>query len=95
MSEKTETHNGPSGREWGDLSREVTEIRHDLRTCRQIAVGESEVFAEFEKETRREIQDLKHELATITTKIYTTLSVVGVTASVVAFVITVVSDILD
>ena len=26
--------NGPSGREWGDLTREVAEIRHDLRTLK-------------------------------------------------------------
>lgn len=90
----TETSNGPSGREWGELSREVTEIRHDLRNCSQSVAGQSELLADFEKKALREIQDLKHELATITTKIYTTLSVVGVIASVVAFVIAVVSDIL-
>ena len=91
----TETSNGPSGREWGELSREVTEIRHDLRNCSQIVAGQSELLSDFEKVVLREIQDIRHDIKTITTKIYTTLSVVGVTASVVAFVIAVVSDILE
>lgn len=80
--------NGPTGREWGELSKEVKEIRHDLRTCRQIATSQAEVLHELEIEFRKQMQILLHDVKTVRTKIYTTLSVVGVIASVVAFGIT-------
>ena len=89
--EKGESNtNGPSGREWGELSREVAEIRHDLRGCRQIVTSQAEILHELEMEFRREMQKLHHDVKTVTTKIYTTLSVVGVTASVIAFILTIV-----
>jgi len=77
--------NGPTGREWGELSKEVKEIRHDLRTCRQIATSQSEVLHDLEIEFRKEMQNLLHSVNTVRTKIYTTISVVGVLASMVAF----------
>ena len=77
--------NGPSGREWGELSKEVKEIRHDLRTCRHLIDGQAEVMHELEIEFRKEMMIMLHNTNTIRTKIYTTLSVVAVVASVVAF----------
>ena len=76
---------GPTGREWGDLSREVSEIRHDLRTCRQIVTSQAEILHELELEFRKEMQSLHHDLATAHTKIYTTLSVAGICVSVLAY----------
>ena len=86
--------NGPTGREWGELSKEVAEIRHDLRTCRQIVTSQAEVLHELEMEFRKEMQALLHNVNTVRTKIYTTISVVGVVASVVAFIITLVVPLL-
>ena len=86
--------NGPTGREWGELSKEVKEIRHDLRTCRHLVDAESEVIHELEVEFRKEMLNLLHAVNTVRTKIYTTLSVVGVIASVVAFAITLILPLL-
>ena len=86
--------NGPSGREWGELSNELKEIRHDLRTCRHLIDGQAEVMHELEIEFRKEMMTMLHNVNTVRTKIYTTLSVVGVVASIVAFVITLVIPLL-
>ena len=83
-------NNGPTGREWGSLLKEVAEIRHDLRSARQIITFHTETLHELEIEFRREMQKIQHEIKTVRTKIYTTLSVVGVLASAVAFILTVV-----
>ena len=83
-------NSGPTGREWGSLLKEVAEIRHDLRSARQIVVSHAEVLHELEIEFRREMQKIQHEIKTVRTKIYTTLSVVGVLASAIAFVLTIV-----
>ena len=85
-----ENNNGPTGREWGELSKEVKEIRHDLRTCRHLIDGQAEVMHELEIEFRKEMMTMLHNVNTVRTKIYTTLSVVGVEASAIAFVLTVV-----
>jgi predicted nucleic acid-binding protein len=66
--------NGPSGREWGDATRELAEVRHDLRTCRQIVVSQSEELAE-----------IRHDLIRLRTRINTTLSVCAAIASAVVF----------
>lgn len=86
--------NGPTGREWGELSKEVKEIRHDLRTCRHLVDAESEVIHELEVEFRKEMLNLLHAVNTVRTKIYTTLSVVGVLATIVAFAITLILPLL-
>ena len=85
-----DANNGPTGREWGSLLKEVVEIRHDLRGTRQIVVSHAEVLHELEIEFRREVQKIQHEVKTVRTKIYTTLSVIGVLASAIAFVLSVV-----
>ena len=88
--EKGESNNGPTGREWGEISKEVAEIRHDLRTCRHLVDAQSEIIHELEIEFRKEMMLMLHSLNTVRTKIYTTLSVVGVVASTIAFILTVV-----
>ena len=88
--EKGESNNGPTGREWGEISKEVAEIRHDLRTCRHLIDAQAEVLHELEIEFRKEMMLMLHSLNTVRTKIYTTLSVVGVVASSIAFILTVV-----
>ena len=52
--EKGESNNGPTGREWGEISKEVAEIRHDLRTCRHLVDAQSEIIHELEIEFRKE-----------------------------------------
>jgi hypothetical protein len=89
------TNGPPTGREWGELSKEVDEIRHDLRTCRQLVISHAEILHELELEFRQEIQSLLHDVKTVRTKIYTTISVVGVVASVFAFVISVFMPIFE
>ena len=89
-TENKTNNNGPSGREWGELSKEVDEIQHDLRTCRQIITSHAEILHELELEFRREFQKLQHEVTTVRTKIYTTVSGVGVLASAIAFILTVI-----
>jgi|TARA_R110000824_G_scaffold291300_1_gene479809 hypothetical protein len=87
--------NGPTGREWGELSKEVDEIRHDLRTCRQILTSQAEILHELEIEFRKEVQSLMHDVKTVQTKIYTTMSVVGVVASVVVFVVSIAKPMIE
>ena len=36
--------NGPTGREWGSLTREVEEIRHDLRNMKMVVDAQSEMI---------------------------------------------------
>jgi hypothetical protein len=75
--------NGPTGREWGDHSRELAEVRHDLRTCRQLVVGLSE-----------DLTEMQHDLIRLRTKINTAISVCAVIASAVAFLVTVFAPLL-
>ena len=66
------TENGPTGREWGDLSRHVEEIRHDIRNMRLIVDGQMEMLS-----------DLERRVA----KIYTTISVAVVFLGLIGFII--------
>lgn len=76
---------GPlTGRESGDLLREVAEIRHDLRTCRQIVMSQAE-----------EMTEMQHDLIRLRTKINTAVSVCAVIASVVAFLVTTIPKMLE
>ena len=86
----SDENNGPTGREWGSLLKEVVEIRHDLRGTRQIVVSHAETLHELEIEFRREIQKLQNEVKPARNKINTTLTVIGVMASMVAFIFTIV-----
>jgi len=66
--------NGPTGREWGSLTREVEEIRHDLRNMKMVVDAQSEMIRDVENRHRR-----------LDTKIYTTVTVVVSVATVVGF----------
>ncbi len=75
-----ENENGPTGREWGELTREVREIRHDLRNMKMVL--DDQIL---------EVRQLELKLGTISTKIYTTISVAAIFASVIGFVISIIS----
>jgi len=83
--------NGPSGREWGhaaelleSLDARIEEANHRARGDRQVAVDHSERLSALEKE----LMKVRHETALIATRIYTTISVVAVVASIMGFSIT-------
>ncbi len=56
--------NGPSGREWGSLTREVHEIRHDLRNLKMVVDAQLELIRDVEAGHRH-----------LNTRIYTTVTV--------------------
>jgi len=70
------TDSGPTGREWGDMSRHVEEIRHDLRNMRLVVDGQMELLLDLEK-----------RYASLESRIYTTVSVVVVFFSLIGFII--------
>ena len=74
------SENGPTGREWGDLSREVREIRHDLRNIKMVVDSLSV-----------ENRELEMKLGSISTKIYTTISVAAIFASVIGFILSIIA----
>ena len=78
-----ENENGPTGREWGELTREVREIRHDLRNMKMVLDDQV-----------TEVRRLELKLGTISTKIYTTISVAAIFASVIGFVVSVVTPLV-
>jgi hypothetical protein len=70
------TSDGPTGREWGDLTRHVEEIRHDLRNMRLVVDGQMEL-----------LQDLERRYASLESRIYTTVSVAVVFFGLIGFFI--------
>ena len=64
----------PSEREWGTLTREVQEIRHDLRNSRMVIDSMVENLAE-----------LKGDFQKMKTRIATSIAAIGVGAGVVAW----------
>lgn len=76
--------NGPTGREWGDLTREVREIRHDLRNLKMVVEDQS-----------LQVRGLELKLGSMSTKIYTTISVSVVFASLVGFLISFLGPLVD
>ena len=68
--------NGPTGREWGSLTKEVQELRHDIKNIQMVMDAQTEI-----------IRDLELRLSSISTKIYTTLSVSMVFGGTVGFFI--------
>ena len=63
---------GPTGREWGDLSRHVEEIRHDIRNMRTVQDGQMDLLMDLERRV---------------SKIYTTVSVAVVFFGLIGFII--------
>ena len=76
--------NGPTGREWGDLTREVREIRHDLRNLKMVV-----------DDQLLQVRELELKLGSMSTKIYTTISVSVVFASLVGFLISFLGPLVD
>lgn len=68
--------NGPTGREWGEHTREVTEVRHDLRQLKMIVDNQTEM-----------IRKLEMKANSLNTRIYTAISVGAVFISAIAFVL--------
>ena len=71
--------NGPTGREWGNLTREVEEIRHDLRNLKMIADAHSE-----------SVRDIEVHLGSLNAKIYTTVSVAAAFVGLIGLVVNVI-----
>jgi hypothetical protein len=76
--------NGPTGREWGELTREVREIRHDLRSLKMVV-----------DDQMLEVRQLELKLGSISTKIYTTISVAAVFASLIGFLFSVLRPLVE
>ena len=71
--------NGPTGREWGNLTREVEEIRHDLRNLKMITDAHAE-----------SIRDIEVRLGSLNAKIYTTVSVAAAFVGIIGLVVNVI-----
>lgn len=70
------SQDGPSGREWGDITRSVEEVRHDVRNHRLVIEAHQEALTELEK-----------ELATMSAKMYTAIAVTGTLVTAGAWII--------
>ena len=70
--------NGPTGREWGEMSREVQEIRHDLRNMKLLVEHQYEL-----------IRELEAKYGSMNTKIYTAISVAALFAGILGFAVNV------
>ena len=68
--------NGPTGREWGDLSRHVEEIRHDLRNHKLVLNMHDEV-----------IRKLESTVAATVARVYTSVAVAAVFFGLIGFFI--------
>lgn len=73
---------GPTGREWGEMTKEVEELRHDLRNMRTIVNHHSEL-----------VHELEVRLHSLNTKVYTAISITIVFASILGFAINLYSSI--
>ncbi len=67
---------GPTGREWGEMTNEVREIRHDLRTLKLTVDYLAELLRKNEART-----------LAMNTKIYTTISVTVAILGVFGFLV--------
>jgi len=70
---------GPTGREWGDMTRHVEEIRHDLRNTKLVLDMHDEI-----------LRKLEATVATTVAKVYTAVAVTGTLVTAAAWVITLV-----
>ena len=70
------TDSGPTGREWGDMSRHVEEMRHDLRNHKLVLNMHDEV-----------IRKLEATVAATVAKVYTSVSVAAVFFGLIGFFI--------
>jgi len=70
--------NGPTGREWGEMSREVQEIRHDLRNMKLLVDHQYEL-----------LRELEAKYGSMNAKIYTAISVAALFAGILGFAVNV------
>ena len=70
------TDSGPTGREWGDMSRHVEEMRHDLRNHKLVLNMHDET-----------IRKLEATVAATVAKVYTSVSVAAVFFGLIGFFI--------
>jgi len=70
---------GPTGREWGNLTREVEEIRHDLRNLKMVSDSHAE-----------DLRDIESRLRSLNAKIYTTVSVAAAFVGIIGLVVNVI-----
>lgn len=72
-----EVNGGPTGREWGDMTRHVEEIRHDLKNHKLVLNMHDEI-----------IRKLEATVAATVAKVYTAVAVTGTLVTAAAWVVT-------
>lgn len=70
------TSDGPTGREWGNLSRHVEEIRHDLKNHKLVLNMHDET-----------LRKLEATVAATVAKVYTSVAVAAVFFGLIGFFI--------
>ena len=73
-----DVNGGPTGREWGDMTRHVEEIRHDLKNHKLVLNMHDEI-----------IRKLEATVAATVAKVYTAVAVTGTLITAAAWVITI------
>jgi hypothetical protein len=66
--------NGPTGREWGNLTRHVEEIRHDLRNHKTVLNMHDE-----------KLRALESTVAAVVARVYTSVAVAAVFFGMIGF----------
>ena len=75
-----DVNGGPTGREWGDMTRHVEEIRHDLQNHKLILNYHDEI-----------LRKLEATVAATVAKVYTAVAVTGTLITAAAWVITIIT----
>ena len=78
-SDIPDENGGPTGREWGNMTRHVEEIRHDLRNTKLVLDMHDEI-----------LRKLEATVAATVAKVYTAVAVTGTLVTAAAWVITLV-----
>ena len=73
-----DVNGGPTGREWGDMTRHVEEIRHDLQNHKLILNYHDEI-----------LRKLEATVAATVAKVYTAVAVTGTLITAAAWIITI------
>ena len=73
-----DVNGGPTGREWGDMTRHVEEIRHDLQNHKLILNYHDEI-----------LRKLEATVAATVAKVYTAVAVTGTLVTAAAWIITI------
>ena len=84
----SEGENGPTGREWGDLTRHVEEIRHRQKNAQTVQLGILDEIKTLEKDLR----DVESRMLTGQARVWTAISVAAVALGLAGWVIELVVD---